>query len=476
MVLCTIQLLSVLLIVYQWRLIVHKMGGKISFLEMLEINFYGSFVESITPSVKAGGEATKALLFKKRLDLPMGKAVAIVGIQKVVSTSVFTMLCALSLIVFTLQAQLSTAHKNVLMIGFFMSILMIFVLLGLIFSPDKLLAFLVKRPWLRRYSRQIHSFFEHFKETVAIFKEDKDVLRKHLFLSTLIWILFPVKAYFIAVVIGIPIHFMGMAVVTYLTYMIGMIPLLPGGLGSFEVAVVFLLQPFHVTLELAMVLAIVLRFVTFWFVFGLSAFYLGGKQIMDNYGKWIPNALTLSNLCLGMGAIMFLFVSPNSLLPAVFILMASILDTLDGKLARQLNAVSDIGKQLDSLSDLVTFGIAPMVLLWQSTLSSLNAIGAVVVFSYVCASAYRLARYNVSKDTSYFMGMPITLAGILTALWYLSDYKTMPLPSAIWTVMLAVAMVSRVKFKRLEDYRVFYEFKHTLVYHKCKREAKKAAR
>lgn len=210
--------------------------------------------------------------------------------------------------------------------------------------------------------------------------------------------------------------------------------------------------------------------------FTIFVFKMVSSGIAEAYFKWIPNALTLGNLCLGVAAILYVSENPNSLLPALFILVASILDMFDGKLARQLNAVSAIGKELDSLSDLVTFGIAPMVLIWQSTLSGIRVFGAFFVFFYAACGAYRLARYNVTTDCSYFMGMPITFAGILAALWYMSPYTQLLVPTIVWVLFLGFAMVSKVKFKRLEDFKFFYELKHTLFYHKCKRMSKKATR
>ncbi len=243
-------------------------------------------------------------------------------------------------------------------------------------------------------------------------------------------------------------------------------------LGLFAITTLLILSVFNPKIDsgLGITLAVLLVF------FSVLVFKMVSSGIVEAYGKWIPNALTLGNLCLGVAAILYVSENPNSIWPAVFILIASVLDMFDGKLARQLNAVSAIGKELDSLSDLVTFGIAPMVLLWQSTLSEISAFGAIFVFFYAACGAYRLARYNVTTDCTYFMGMPITFAGILSVLWYMGPYTQWLLPTMAWIVFLGFAMVSKVRFKRLEDFKVFYELKHTLMYHKCKRMAKKATR
>lgn len=197
---------------------------------------------------------------------------------------------------------------------------------------------------------------------------------------------------------------------------------------------------------------------------------------MENWTKKLPNCLTMCNLCLGVAAIMFVTEDSASLWPPLFILIAALMDTCDGKLARSLNAQSDLGKELDSLCDLVTFGVAPAILLWHACLSAYGAKGAVFVFMYVIAGAYRLARYNVSCDCSSFTGMPITCAGILTALYYMTQYSNYALSTAFFMAFLSFAMVSRVRFKRIDDYKIVCGIRFNFTYYKYKRIAKKATK
>ncbi len=204
--------------------------------------------------------------------------------------------------------------------------------------------------------------------------------------------------------------------------------------------------------------------------------YSGFRSFIEVYGRLLPNALTLANMCMGMASILLVLENPTSYLPAVFILLASFFDVFDGKLARKLNAVSSIGKELDSLCDLVTFGVAPMVLLWQTSLSTITSAGAFVVFIYVASGAYRLARYNVSASTSFFMGMPITFAGILSALWFMSPYSQMVVPTVLWVVFLSFAMVSKVRFKRIDDLKAVCKMKDAMAYRRYKKQQKKSSR
>lgn len=138
------------------------------------------------------------------------------------------------------------------------------------------------------------------------------------------------------------------------------------------------------------------------------------------------NILTLLNISLGVLSIAILQQHGKgsdclSTIPlqyaGLLILLAAFLDRFDGKLARRYNSVSDFGKQLDSLCDLVSFGVAPSLLLWSVLYPVLGAWILPLLFLYPLAGAVRLARFNLQEDTSYFVGLPITVAGALVALF-----------------------------------------------------------
>lgn len=130
----------------------------------------------------------------------------------------------------------------------------------------------------------------------------------------------------------------------------------------------------------------------------------------------LPSTATIASLTLGMLAIMVL--SANQfLLAALLITLGSILDVLDGQLAVRLEAISDIGKELDSLADMITFGAAPTILLYHLLLDVGVAVPIAILTSlaFVLAGAFRLARFNTmpSDRQAYFKGMPIPMASIL---------------------------------------------------------------
>ena len=174
-----------------------------------------------------------------------------------------------------------------------------------------------------------------------------------------------------------------------------------------------------------------------------------------------PNIITLGNLTLGMMAIMLVIISTprnDFLIKASFIVMfAALTDRLDGKVARRLNAVSDLGKELDSLADLVSFGIAPAVIAWKMCLVTLGPVGAIICVIYPIAGAYRLARYNSTEFENVYYGVPITIAGALLSLVNLIDSFAIiknrftlvyTIVTAVFCLLLSFLMVSRIRVEK----------------------------
>jgi CDP-diacylglycerol---serine O-phosphatidyltransferase len=159
--------------------------------------------------------------------------------------------------------------------------------------------------------------------------------------------------------------------------------------------------------------------------------------------KQIPNVFTLLNLFFGCISIVFALQTetisvivnqdlsthyniPENLAAASYcIFIAAVIDFLDGFVARLLKATSDLGKQLDSLSDVVSFGVAPSVIMYQllriSFIKEENGLDVSIAwllpaFVIACAGAYRLARFNIDTSQSFgFKGVPIPAVGILIA-------------------------------------------------------------
>ena len=175
--------------------------------------------------------------------------------------------------------------------------------------------------------------------------------------------------------------------------------------------------------------------------------------------SFIPNLLTLVNLFSGFAAIVYA-TQGDFKRAAIFILIAAIFDMLDGMVARLIHASSEFGAELDSLCDVVSFGVAPSFMLYQVYFQQLNELGLLIASFPALAGALRLARFNVQltsmEDKKYFKGLPIP-SGALTIVSYLiffhipglipNEYLLFTI--TIVTLLTALVMVSTVKFDNI---------------------------
>ena len=143
------------------------------------------------------------------------------------------------------------------------------------------------------------------------------------------------------------------------------------------------------------------------------------KIVSDKKARMLlPNALTLINVCIGLSSIKFALDAKFEL-SIIAIIFAAIFDTLDGRIARLLKGTSLVGKELDSLADLISFGVAPAFIMYFWSLINLGKFGWLLTMIYVVCVALRLARFNVSSNTepswkdNYFEGVPSPAGGIL---------------------------------------------------------------
>jgi len=133
----------------------------------------------------------------------------------------------------------------------------------------------------------------------------------------------------------------------------------------------------------------------------------------------LPNALTLIGVCLGISSIKFAL-DGNYGLSVIFLLFAALLDGLDGRIARLIDGTSEFGKELDSLTDFVSFGIAPAFILFFWELKNYGKIGWAITLIFSVCCVLRLARFNLTKiqkeeewKVNYFEGIPSPAGGIL---------------------------------------------------------------
>lgn len=170
--------------------------------------------------------------------------------------------------------------------------------------------------------------------------------------------------------------------------------------------------------------------------------------------SFIPNLFTFINLSCGIISILCTF-EKDFLLASIFIIVAGLVDRYDGRVARWLDVSSELGKELDSLADLVSFGVAPSILVYLfynlHQVGPFKILGLTILLLFPICGAYRLARYNVSTFDGVFAGVPITVAGSFMALFVLLTLKLnlnawIPI---ILMLMGSYLMVSNFKLKKL---------------------------
>ncbi len=178
----------------------------------------------------------------------------------------------------------------------------------------------------------------------------------------------------------------------------------------------------------------------------------------------LPNIFTSTNLLFGFYALVSA-IDGKFIHAAVAIILAGLFDELDGKIARATNTTSSFGVEYDSLADLISFGLAPGIMVYLWALRPLGRVGWLAAFLFTVCGALRLARFNtqtgVSSSSAYFTGLPIpAAAGIQATTLLFFNRCQWNHPNAfvilVLTYLLSFLMVSNVKyysFKKLELFR-----------------------
>ena len=170
----------------------------------------------------------------------------------------------------------------------------------------------------------------------------------------------------------------------------------------------------------------------------------------------LPNILTLAGVCLGISSIKF-SIDGNFSLAVTLILFAAILDALDGRIARLIKGTSEFGKELDSLTDFVSFGIAPVFTLYFWELNNYGKLGWAITLIYSVCCVLRLARFNLTKieetqewKNNFFEGIPSPAGGLLILMPLIYELTNLNIGLDIkkftpyLTVLIAVLLVSKI--------------------------------
>ena len=179
----------------------------------------------------------------------------------------------------------------------------------------------------------------------------------------------------------------------------------------------------------------------------------------------LPNLLTIIGVCLGISSIKFAL-DGNFSLAVIFIVFASILDALDGRIARLIKGTTEFGKELDSLTDFVSFGIAPAFILYFWELKNYGKVGWAITLIFSVCCVLRLARFNLTKiaedaewKLNYFEGVPspagaglalLPLVYELSALNFNVDIKNLTPFFVIIVALLLISKIPTFSFKKIK--------------------------
>ncbi|MGI6577375.1 MAG: lysylphosphatidylglycerol synthase transmembrane domain-containing protein [Eubacteriales bacterium] len=269
-----LQVISQLLVNAQWCRIGKIMGGEHSFAKMLYVNARGMIVECVTPGVKVGGEVTRAVLLKSELNYSAHQAATLVTIQKMVS---FFSFFIINLFAFAHVSSRIEFFQDIIVkvIVYFFLIALTVVLVAIFaftsFLENKLRIITPRH----KFTGILHRFFITLLSNIKVLKSIKGEMHKQFLLSFAIWALFPLKMILLVSLFTTSYDWVLLTGVTFISYMVGMIPLLPGGVGSFEATMTSLLIAMHITHGQALAITLLFRFITFWFVILISLLYAG---------------------------------------------------------------------------------------------------------------------------------------------------------------------------------------------------------
>ena len=170
----------------------------------------------------------------------------------------------------------------------------------------------------------------------------------------------------------------------------------------------------------------------------------------------LPNILTLAGVCLGISSIKF-SIDGNYTIAVTFILFAAILDALDGRIARMIKGTSEFGKELDSLTDFVSFGIAPVFVLYFWELNTYGKLGWAITLIYSVCCVLRLARFNLTKieekqewKNNFFEGVPSPAGGLLILMPLIYELTNLNVGLDVkkltpyLTIAVAILLVSKI--------------------------------
>lgn len=292
LILLGLQIATIAGLAYQWRYLFKRSGKSIRYRDIAIVNLASGFVESVTPSSKLGGEAAKVYLFHQITSTAYHRLSALLLVQKFVSLGPLVFICTASMLFFVSYADVTVQLATNAVLGAMLATI-IALLIGylLIRFRDQLL---VDKEHSISYLDEVQEFLQRsIQNARSLLTYSEQVWM--LSVSTGIWALYPFKVYLAAQFLSLELSLFIAVIGTFLAYGVSLLPVSPGGLGTFEATLASVCVVGGLTFSEGMTVALVTRFATFWFPLVLSAgatvwLFVSDKQISPEgtrFDSWL---------------------------------------------------------------------------------------------------------------------------------------------------------------------------------------------
>ena len=174
-----------------------------------------------------------------------------------------------------------------------------------------------------------------------------------------------------------------------------------------------------------------------------------GKHKPLEFKQIVPNMVTSGNLLCGVFSLM-MTLNGRYIVAAWLVFFAVLFDGFDGKVARMLGGGSQFGLEFDSLADLVSFGVAPAILMYQISVKSLNLVGAVTACFFALSVALRLARFNIVHVPGPFQGLPCPAGGLFVCSFVIAGINLPSWVTALTLLSVGGLMISSIPYSNMK--------------------------
>ncbi|QZA87749.1 flippase-like domain-containing protein [Salinarchaeum sp. IM2453] len=268
LILLGLQIITIAGLAYQWGYLFKRSGKSIRYRDIAIVNLASGFVESVTPSSKLGGEAAKVYLFHQITNTAYHRLSALLLVQKFVSLGPLFVICVVSTLFFVNYADVTVQLETNVVLGPILATIIV-LLIGylLIRFRDRLLVDKeYSIPHIDEAQRFLQSSIRNARSLLT-YSEQAWMLS----VSTGVWALYPFKVYLAAQFLSLELSLFIAVVGTFLAYGVSLLPVSPGGLGTFEATLASVCVIGGLTFSEGMAVALVTRVATFWFPLALSA-------------------------------------------------------------------------------------------------------------------------------------------------------------------------------------------------------------